>query len=369
MATGLNTDDPMKTYIYYPGMEVRDELWLKFALIYLERLAFVFTVSEKSGLTALLDTLRQQSDLLAERPAPAFFAAITPQIENQITGLIAPDFVRHKVFGNKALITRWRQRANHDCFCPVQPGLERLHGFCLTHGFATKDEGGIRMARRFANLLSMRLAREWALANEGALITDHDYLDRLLHLLESRYHNRGGQDCFHLEIPLQVPTHLAEISFAELIALRGRSGFRQQLAAFHQALDALLAMLGSGYADPAILARFEQAQQGVTIGIRGAPAAKVQNGAVLHIAAGADTDMVHIPPCRHQGPDAGIVAEHYVSHQGGAGVHIYSFAQLWAFSFIGSQSQVHLGLLNFPAILAIPGSFLWISLYKSCGWL
>ena len=79
---------------------------------------------------------------------------------------------------------------------------------------------------------------------------ERDYLDRLLHLLESRYHNRGGQDCFHLEIPLQVPTHLAEISFAELVALRGRSGFRQQLAAFHQALDALLAMLGSLWTAP-----------------------------------------------------------------------------------------------------------------------
>ncbi|MFB2827335.1 hypothetical protein [Aeromonas veronii] len=253
----------MKTYIYYPGMEVRDELWLKFALLYLERLAFVFTVSEKSGLTALLDTLQQQTDLLAERPDAAFFAAITPQLESQISGLVATDFVRHKVFGNKELIGRWRQEANHDCFCPGQAGLQRLHGFCLTHGFATRDEGGIRMARRFANLISMRLAREWALANDGALITDHDYLDRLLHLLESRYHNRGGQDCFHLEIPLQVPTHLGEISFAELIALRGRSGFRQQLAEFHLALDNLLTMLGSGYADPAALTRFEQAQQGL----------------------------------------------------------------------------------------------------------
>ncbi|MCX9131593.1 hypothetical protein OKS68_03800 [Aeromonas veronii] len=253
----------MKTYIYYPGMEVRDELWLKFALLYLERLAFVFTVSEKSGLTALLDTLQQQTDLLAERPDAAFFATITPQLESQISGLVAPDFVRHKVFGNKELIGRWRQEANHDCFCPDQAGLERLHGFCLTHGFATRDEGGIRMARRFANLISMRLAREWALANDGALITDHDYLDRLLHLLESRYHNRGGQDCFHLEIPLQVPTHLADIPFAELIALRGRSGFRQQLVEFHQALDALLAMLGSGYAEPAVLTRFGQAQQGL----------------------------------------------------------------------------------------------------------
>jgi len=253
----------MKTYIYYPGMEVRDELWLKFSLLYLERLAFVFSASEKSGLTALLDTLEDQTDLLAERPDPAFFAAITPQLESQISGLVAPDFVRHKVFGNKELIDRWRQRTNHDCFCPAQAGLERLHGFCLTHGFATRDEGGIRMARRFANLLSMRLAREWALANDGALITDHDYLDRLLHLLESRYHNRGGQDCFHLEIPLQVPTHLADIPFAELIALRGRSGFRQQLAEFHLAIDNLLAMLGSGYADPAALTRFEQAQQGL----------------------------------------------------------------------------------------------------------
>lgn len=253
----------MKTYIYYPGMEVRDELWLKFALLYLERLAFVFTVSEKSGLTALLQTLEQETDLLAERPDAAFFAAITPQLESQLSSLLAPDFVRHKVFGNKELIGRWRSPANHDCFCPAQAGLERLHGFCLAHGFASREEGGFRMARRFANLLSMRLAREWALANEGALITDHDYLDRLLHLLESRYHNRGGQDCFHLEIPLQVPTHLSDIPFAELIALRSRSGFRQQLAEFNQALDALLAMLGSGYAEPAVLTRFEQAQQGL----------------------------------------------------------------------------------------------------------
>ncbi|MGL4479325.1 MAG: hypothetical protein ACRCVK_13975, partial [Aeromonas veronii] len=38
---------------------------------------------------------------------------------------------------------------------------------------------------------------------------------------------------------------------------------RQQLAEFHLALDNLLTMLGSGYADPAALTRFEQAQQGL----------------------------------------------------------------------------------------------------------
>jgi hypothetical protein len=80
----------MKTHIYYPGMEVRDELWLKFALLYLERLAFVFTVSEKSGLTALLETLRQQTDLLAEPPQPAFFAHITPQVRARLPAWSPP---------------------------------------------------------------------------------------------------------------------------------------------------------------------------------------------------------------------------------------------------------------------------------------
>ncbi len=112
----------MKTYIYYPGMEVRDELWLKFALLYLERLAFVFTVSEKSGLTTLQQTLEQETDLLAERPDATFFATITPQLESQLSGLLAPDFVRHKVFGNKELVTRWRQGGQPRLLLPGSGG-------------------------------------------------------------------------------------------------------------------------------------------------------------------------------------------------------------------------------------------------------
>ena len=114
LATGLNTDDPMKTYIYYPGMEVRDELWLKFALIYLERLAFVFTVSEKSGLTALLDTLRQQSDLLAERPAavaisPRARRRGSPRLASSVGGAAATS--RRSRFGSATRPTTWRTPA------------------------------------------------------------------------------------------------------------------------------------------------------------------------------------------------------------------------------------------------------------------
>ncbi|ENY71843.1 hypothetical protein G114_11070 [Aeromonas diversa CDC 2478-85] len=246
----------MKTFIYYPGMEVRDELWLKFALLWLERLAFVFTVSEKSDLQGVLTRVEAHSDLLAPSPDAAFFERVTPAAIAQLEGLLAPDFVRHKVFGNRELIARWRDSRNHDCFCPDQAGLTSLHHFCLERGFASQTQGGILMARRLANLLSMRLARDWALANEGILITEHDYLDRLLHLMESRYHNRGGQDCFLLEIALPVPRDLATLPLDELLTLRTRQGFRAALGEFHRALEALLIMLDSGYADMAILGNF-----------------------------------------------------------------------------------------------------------------
>lgn len=246
----------MKTFIYYPGMEVRDELWLKFALLWLEQLAFVFTVSEKSGLLGALGTLGEQSDLLAPPPSAPFFGSVTPGVLTQLSSLLAPDFVRHKVYGNRELIHRWREGRNHDCFCPEQAGLEALHRFCIEHGFATPVPGGLLMARRLANLLSMRLARDWALANGGVLITDHDYLDRLLHLLESRYHHRGGQDCFLVEIGLPVPRELAQLPVDELLNLRRRQGYRSALSHFHQALEALLDMLDSGYPDVGLLEHF-----------------------------------------------------------------------------------------------------------------
>ncbi|MNE72781.1 hypothetical protein D3C80_1687500 [compost metagenome] len=109
-------------------------------------------------------------------------------------------------------------------------------------------------------------------------------------------------------------------------------------------------------------------QQRMAIGIAGTPAAQVQHCAILHVAAGADADVVHVSARRHQGPDAGIVAELDITHQSGTGIHIYSFAQLRAFSFVRSQSQVHLGLLVFGHS-SNRRPFLWISLYKSCGWI
>jgi hypothetical protein len=250
----------MKTFIYYPGMEVRDELWLKFALLWLERLAFVFTLSEQSQLPPLLNQLAHRSTLLAPPPSAADFDAITPQLIEQLGTLLAPTFIRHRVFGNKALIARWQQAANHDCFCPSQAGLTHLHQYCLAHHLASEEKGGIRMARRLANLLSMYLAREWALTHDGILITDHDYLDRLLHLAESRYQPQGGQDCFHLEIGLRLPTNLATLSFDTLLAKRHNPGFTLALTGFHQALTALIKGLEEGSATPQLLIAFTKAR-------------------------------------------------------------------------------------------------------------
>ncbi len=88
-------------------------------------------------------------------------------------------------------------------------------------------------------------------------------------------------------------------------------------------------------------------QQWIAAGVAGTLAGQVQYCAVLNVAARTDADMVDVPSGGHHGPDAGIVTQLDIAHQGGAGVYIYPFAQLRAFSLVRSQSQVHLGLLVF----------------------
>ena len=106
-----------------------------------ERLAFVFTVMVVEERPHRPTRIPCASRAICwpsgwHRPLPPS----PPNRKNQITGLIVPDFVRaQRVFGNKG--------ADHALAFDSQPrlllalpqlGLERLHGFCLTHGFATQ---------------------------------------------------------------------------------------------------------------------------------------------------------------------------------------------------------------------------------------
>ncbi|WP_108650012.1 hypothetical protein [Dongshaea marina] len=246
----------MNHFIYYPGLEVRDDLWLKFALLYLDKLSFTSRTTEPLSLSQRVESLTQNTDLLGELPEPEQFNRYSQPLIQQLSSLLSPQFRRHKVFGNPELIARWQQADNHDYLWPSQPGLEPLQQFCIEKGFASIHPEGILLPKRLANLLSMRLAHEWSLESGHCLITDHDYLDRLLHLSESSYHNRTGFDSFHMDIHLKLPRDLAQIDFDDLLALRSHHGYRQGIRQLHQTLSELLKSLRRGYAHPEQLTAF-----------------------------------------------------------------------------------------------------------------
>lgn len=64
----------MKELLYYPGFEVKDETWLKFALLYLDHISPIIPyihAPEESYLTPTFMNVKEHSDLIRiKRPLP-----------------------------------------------------------------------------------------------------------------------------------------------------------------------------------------------------------------------------------------------------------------------------------------------------------
>ena len=64
----------MKELLYYPGFEIKNETWLKFALLYLDHISPIIpyiNASEKDYLTPTFLKVKNNSDLISiKRPTP-----------------------------------------------------------------------------------------------------------------------------------------------------------------------------------------------------------------------------------------------------------------------------------------------------------
>lgn len=82
----------MKELLYYPGFEIKNETWLKFALLYLDHISPIIpyiNASEKDYLTPTFLKVKNNSDLISiKRPTPddidVAFETVLAKLENQL---------------------------------------------------------------------------------------------------------------------------------------------------------------------------------------------------------------------------------------------------------------------------------------------
>lgn len=240
----------MKEYVYYPGFEVRDEVWLKFALLYIEKLRPIIPVSGDSHLSETYRMLVEETNLITpHRPDDTDTFRSSERIVAYLNKLIENPYGYRELFGRGNVVSEWQNKECHTYKLFRGKFTYNFERLCLDNELATRHDDGLLMSPRLGTYYMCHLAQSVATAKNLAAITDYAYLDKLStfsdHNASSVKDNRKFTFAQNV-INLQLPAQLADIPIADIIHLRNNDSYLQTLRAFHNQLELYLNEIGDG---------------------------------------------------------------------------------------------------------------------------
>lgn len=177
----------MRDIIYYPGFEVKDESWLKFALLYFDVLRPIipYTIrSERTYLSATFQQIMDETDLI--RPyRPDYEEGICASIltcEHFEKYLRTPDRYRSYFgYGGFADYTeRWKNPKYQDCVLFEGKYSKEFFDFCIENRLANSCDEGIVISSELAFIYMSLLADTISKNKEFEMITDVKKYSRFL---------------------------------------------------------------------------------------------------------------------------------------------------------------------------------------------
>jgi hypothetical protein len=242
-------EDEMKEMIYYPGFEVEDEAWLKFALLYLDKLNPIIPYS---GDIYLSDTHRMVADgtdlISPHRPDYEEGDNATRDALEKIESILEHPERYERIFGSPAtFVNRWRHRGNqtHTLFRDKYTDLwER---FCLDSKPGYRSNQGINLSPEVTYLYMTILAQAISDSKEIESITDN----KALNAFSIFTHRTQQLQSNHLQaaqaiINLKIPVNIQHINLKTIIAHRNKADFRMKQKAFQEELSKYLQTVESG---------------------------------------------------------------------------------------------------------------------------
>ena len=224
----------MREMIYYPGFEVKDETWLKFALLYLDciRPIIPYTIApEEEYISDTFLKIMGETDLV--RPyRPDFNEGMCA------SELACTEFERYlqhperyaRFFGQpyaSRLIDKWKLPQYQDCTLFEGKYSYEFFRFCIENQIASPCIEGIRISNDLAYVYMSFLADVVSRNNEMEMITDEKRYTQMLlknpQLTSSS--RRAYEHTVKNELTLALPDHLSEIPIQEIIDLRKDKDF------------------------------------------------------------------------------------------------------------------------------------------------
>lgn len=229
----------MKNLIYYPGFEVKDTNWLKFALLYIEHLDPIIPKTGNAHLSEFYHKLMSETDLIRPHD-PSHKEGIRATLDaiQVVERILISPKIFESIFYTKNIIEIWRNREFQRYSLFAGKFTKAWEEFCLDHGLARRMDYGLYMEESLSFVYMSLLAHIIGESRGISPITDHLNFDRFGIL--SRQIDKPDAEMLNIAkkvIEIQLPANISEISIDTIIRFRNRPGFKTKLRAFHTELD------------------------------------------------------------------------------------------------------------------------------------
>lgn len=227
----------MKDFLYYPGFEIEDEDWLKFALLYMDNVKTI--VPEYADVPEGLNTkfIKQNTDLLEEYNPKYIEGEKSTKEAIEILKKISS--VNSHKYGFKN-IDLWRDEAFHISELYSGKYTQDFEHYCIDEGIASKTGNGILIPQELSLAYMSIFAHNIGDRNNMSIITDSKDQERLSLLNDNTWkYNPDLEQLKTLKkiVNINIPAHLKDVTFHDIVKLRETEDFQNKLQSFNKALN------------------------------------------------------------------------------------------------------------------------------------
>ena len=232
----------MENLLYYPGFEIINENWLKFALLYIDKLKPIIPYNGDKYISDYSQRIYNESDLL-EKYRPDYQEAYQATLDaiDIIEKILSHPTRYSPVFHSSQIDAIWKNKKKYHNTIFSDKYTDELERFLIEHQLAEKSYEGLNLSKELALLYMTIFAQAISDSKEISPITDLDNLDKFSIFV--RHKNQTEKEKFIIAqkiLELKLPENIESISIDEILKLRSKKDFKDKLKAFHTSLKNFL---------------------------------------------------------------------------------------------------------------------------------
>ncbi|MBN2313439.1 MAG: hypothetical protein JXM79_05880 [Sedimentisphaerales bacterium] len=240
----------MEKLLYYPGFEIANQNWLKFALLYVDQLRPIHPPDVRKYLKKSFRELMDSTDLIIPYH-PDYDVAYRATLDTiqQCEYIVNHSHLFENIFKTTNIRELWQHPYSHMYTIFRDKYTSELENFVVTERFGTRVKEGIAVSMHFKNIFMSLLAQAISLEEEIPPITDKPKLDEfsIKCLRSPRPTDKGFQVAKGI-INLTLPANIDSIPIKNIINIRNKDGFKDRLHAFHSEIMSYIQSVEEGIA-------------------------------------------------------------------------------------------------------------------------